>query len=186
MKAFLNREWSAIRRLVKRPIRKDVAAVAAVEFAIILPVMITMYLGGAEISRAVTVQRKISHVASVMGDLVAQSFAVSDADIDGIFEAADAIMYPYTLNLPKLTVAGVSIDSGSNPSFAWTKSKNGGATIDLGEIPTSMLQPDTFLVVAASSYEYTPNFGESFASSYTLKGQFYLHPRAGNEVEYVN
>ena len=44
---------------------------AAVEFALILPVMLVVYLGTLEASTLITMDRKVQSVAGAVGDLVA-------------------------------------------------------------------------------------------------------------------
>jgi Flp pilus assembly protein TadG len=48
-------------------------AAAAVEFALVLPIMLAVYIGSVEGSTLIVVDRKIQSVASSIGDLVARS-----------------------------------------------------------------------------------------------------------------
>src|SRR6202012_1951113 len=71
----------------------DQRGVSAVEFAILLPLMLTLYLGGAEISQAVSADRKTTLVAHTVGDLTAQASNVASSDITNTFSAATAVAY---------------------------------------------------------------------------------------------
>ena len=51
----------------------DTKAVAMIEFALILPTLLVLYMGSLEVSQVVTVDRKMSAVAGALGDLVARS-----------------------------------------------------------------------------------------------------------------
>ena len=72
---------------MKRPLlslrrfARDCRGVSAIEFAIIAPLLITFYLGMAETTQAMMAKRKASHVASAIGDLIAQDQSVTDAEI---------------------------------------------------------------------------------------------------------
>ena len=75
---------SLLRTPLWRPFRrfaKDARGVSAVEFALILPLMLTLYLGGNELTHALTIARKVTHATSSLGDLVTQTKAVSAADM---------------------------------------------------------------------------------------------------------
>ena len=51
----------------RRPIRRllrDKRGISAVEFAMLLPLMVTLYLGGVEVSQAVAIDRKVTLVAA--------------------------------------------------------------------------------------------------------------------------
>ena len=83
-------------RLMRRMrIVRDRRGVSAVEFALILPTMIVLYLGIAETGNAITVYRRMSAIASTAADLTAQTKTVSTADLDDIVSASSAILSPY-------------------------------------------------------------------------------------------
>ena len=48
--------------------KSDENAVAAVEFALILPLLIVLYIGTAELTQAISVNRKVTHLASSLAD----------------------------------------------------------------------------------------------------------------------
>jgi len=52
--------------------KADSEGVAAVEFAMIVPIMAIMFIGAVELSQAITVDRRVSQVASATADLVAR------------------------------------------------------------------------------------------------------------------
>jgi Flp pilus assembly protein TadG len=60
-----------------RRLLRDKRGISAVEFAMLLPLMVTLYLGGVEVSQAVAVDRKVTLVARSLGDLVAQATNVT-------------------------------------------------------------------------------------------------------------
>ncbi|HDL17096.1 MAG TPA: pilus assembly protein, partial [Rhizobiales bacterium] len=79
-----------------RALAHDTGGVSAVEFALILPIMITMYIGAVEFSSALTVDRRVSSVASAAADLTAQAEEVTSNSLQDIFTAATSIMTPYS------------------------------------------------------------------------------------------
>ena len=50
---------------------RDTRGLSAVEFALLAPVMISLYFGVAEVGQAFMVQKRQAHVASMVADLVA-------------------------------------------------------------------------------------------------------------------
>src|ERR1700742_830592 len=101
----------------------DQNGVSAVEFAILLPLMLTLYLGGVEISQAVSADRKTTLVAHTVGDLTAQSTDVTSAgDIPNFFNAGTKVAYPFTATVLKMTVSSVCIDAtGTRATIAWSQ-----------------------------------------------------------------
>ena len=53
--------------------RRDSRGVAAIEFAMIVPIMSAMFIGAVEVSQAITVDRRVTQVASSTADLVARA-----------------------------------------------------------------------------------------------------------------
>src|SRR5690606_13961191 len=67
----------------------------AIEVALIAPVMILLYFGLVEFSQGFMAQRRASHAASVVSDLVAQSERTNRAGIDAIYAVGGLIMRPF-------------------------------------------------------------------------------------------
>lgn len=169
---------------IARRLVKDPSAVSAVEFAFILPIMLTLYVGGIQISDALTVSRKVSHVASSLGDLVTQSSTITNADMTNILNAAASVMAPYSDTKLKMKVSGVTIDSQGKATVAWSDARNDtaltkGATVAL---PAGVNQKSSFIVTAEIHYPYTPKIGYAITGTYDLNDQFYLRPRLKDEV----
>lgn len=90
--------------------RKDSEGVAAVEFALIAPILLLLFVGTIEISLMVAIDRKISRTSSAIADLVAQGGfdnANSEAEIRAIFGMTDRIMYPYSNRIPCVVITQV-------------------------------------------------------------------------------
>jgi Flp pilus assembly protein TadG len=160
------------------------SGLAALEFALILPLMVGLYLGGFEVSEAFMINRKVTHTTSALGDLVAQAEELSDTDMNNILDASAAIMSPYPSNLVSMIVSGVLIDDEGIATVVWSDARNVtahevGTTIVL---PLGVIQLETFIVVAEVEYEYTPTFGHTFTGVITLSDAFYLRPRLQNVV----
>ncbi len=62
----------------------------------ILPIMVTLFLGGTELSQAISVKRKSVLVNRTIADLVAQDSQITNAEMTGIFNASAAVIPPYT------------------------------------------------------------------------------------------
>jgi Flp pilus assembly protein TadG len=111
-----------------RHFRRDSKGLAALEFALILPVLITMLFGMGELSLAVFCRTTITQVASTVADLMAQESAPTGTDLSNVYAAANTILYPYYPNLssskPKIRITSVIFDTSTNSTtvgrVAWT------------------------------------------------------------------
>src|SRR5882724_10887062 len=84
-----------LRSLCMRRFARDSRGAAAVEFALVTPLMLTMYFGMVELSSGVAIDRKVTLVSRTLSDLVAQATAVTNTDISNVFNASSAMMTPY-------------------------------------------------------------------------------------------
>ena len=99
---------------------REQSGVAAVEFAVILPVLLLLYIGIVDVTRGVVASRKLNLLSRTISDLVSQqptSLTVPISQLSTILASASAVMQPYPLTSLKLTVSAVDIKakSGSKP-----------------------------------------------------------------------
>src|SRR5207244_552221 len=70
----------------------DHRGLSAVEFALLLPLMLTLYLGGVEVSNGVAADRKVAITARTVADLAARMTTISNADMTNILGASSAVI----------------------------------------------------------------------------------------------
>jgi Flp pilus assembly protein TadG len=175
-----------------RPLKRHLASLArdrkgvsALEFALILPVLLILYFGTDELGEGLTVQRKVTHVTSSIGDLVTQSKTISSTDMENFFDAAESIIIPYNVNKLKMTVTALQIDASGNAKVVWSHTRNGTAltaNAPYTGLPDGVKQASTFLITAKVTYDYTPTIGYLLTGTFTITDQFYLRPRQGSTI----
>jgi len=162
-----------------RRFARDKRGISAVEFAMLLPLMVTLYLGGVEVSQAVAIDRKVTLIARSLADLVAQATTVTNSDMSNILNATAAIVVPYQDSKLKIVVSSVVIDAQGVAKVAWSDTKNGtaravGQTVTL---PAALNTASTSLIWAESQYAYTPTIGYVITGTKDLTDQIYMRPR---------
>src|SRR5882757_8547320 len=88
-----------------RGLIRDQRGVSAVEFAMLLPLMITLYLGAVEIDRKVTLTTR------TVADLASQVSSINNADMTNLLNASASVILPYDTTKLKVTVSEITIDS---------------------------------------------------------------------------
>src|SRR6476619_7638323 len=84
---------------------KDRRGVSAVEFAMLLPLMLTLYLGTVEISQGVAIDRKVTLTTRTIADLTSQVLTISTTDMTNIMNATTAVLAPFDVSKLKVTVS---------------------------------------------------------------------------------
>ena len=108
-----------------RKFLRSQSGVSAIEFAIILPVMVTMFLGMAEVSNYIEMSRRASSLASTAADLVAQEAIVDNADINDVFATMAIVGSPMNPASIRISITSVVADpDGTTNRVAWSDAKN--------------------------------------------------------------
>ncbi|MFQ5563494.1 MAG: TadE/TadG family type IV pilus assembly protein, partial [Parvularculaceae bacterium] len=155
-------------------------AMAATEFALILPVMTLLFFGMLEGADALSVKRKISHAANTLTDLAAQSTEISPAEIDDLFTGVERILEPNdTSSLTYNLVSVIRDPDSGEPVVHWSRDNagvepytRGGPFTNLED--ASLLNAQTSLIVVEMSYQYNSRlthhvFGAPISFSETVK-----------------
>jgi Flp pilus assembly protein TadG len=171
------------RRLARLASNRD--GVSAVEFAMLLPIMITLYFGTVEITQGLSIDRKVTLAARVASDLVTQAASIDTAGVNGVFQAATSMIVPYpTGSALKVTITAVSINAQGQATVAWSDTLNGTAKT-VGNpvtLPTGLVVNNTQLIWSEVEYSYTPAVGYVITGSIPLKDQIYMRPRLSDKV----
>lgn len=159
-------------------------ASAAVEFALIGPLLIVLYFGAAELTQGYLADRRAAHAASALGDLVAQSSSVTPSQVSDYFAAGDAIVAPFPTTPLAQRVSGVSIDANGNATIAWSQA-SGMSVLATGSsvsLPAGVGGANQGLVMSESQYVFTSNIGMFFKTPITLSSAYYFTPRNSSQV----
>jgi len=179
------------RHLLRRDISKKLArfkrensGLAAVEFSVLLPFMLTLFLGSVEVSTAAAIHRKVMLTAHTLGDLASQSTSLSSAQISGILSASTAIIAPYAPGGLQSTVSEVSINGSGVATVVWSYSQN-GTPLTVGSVvnvPASLATPNSYLLLGQAQYTYNPPYGYVITGPLTMSEQIFIIPRQSTSV----
>lgn len=178
-----------------RQLRRDNAGVAAVEFALVAPVMILLYFGLAEYCQAMMADRKVSHVASSIGDLVAQSDQISNADMTDIFTIGKTLVAPFSGTILKLRVTSVTVDANNVPKVDWSDGSgltalSKGATVTLPKNAADntkfFINKGETVIMSEAQYLYDSPVKYLAKTGITFNEVYYLRPRKSDVVTRVN
>src|SRR5436309_14672764 len=118
----------SLRLLLSKNIRslvRDQRGVSAVEFAMLLPLMVTLYLGTVEISQGVGINRKVTLTTRTVADLASQVSSINNADMTSMLDASSSVIAPYDVSKLNVVVSAVTIDNAGVATVAWSDTLNG-------------------------------------------------------------
>ncbi len=167
---------------IKTPPRfwRDVRGLAAVEFALIVPLMLTLYFGTLETSDALTASRRVTNVAQTAADLVAQVPSVSTSDLTDIFSVSSAILTPYNTSAVKIVISSVVANASNVTTVAWSSAYGGATARTVNSsvtLPTGLTTANTGIIMAEVTYTYTSPISTFITGPITMSETAYLRPR---------
>ncbi len=162
----------------------DRSGVSAVEFALIAPVMIAILFATIEVSLLLTADRKVTQATSAVADLVAQDDIITADEIIDIFTASSAIMQPYDITGLQMRVTSVLMDVDGTVTVDWSEGQHiaplmPGSNVN---VPAGILQPNSSIIMAEVTYNYTSTLGTFLTAPIGLSDSFYLRPRRSQSV----
>ncbi|EMS36610.1 TadE/TadG family type IV pilus assembly protein [Candidatus Liberibacter americanus] len=164
--------------------------VAAVEMAIIFPILICIYIFTYEIANIYSFSKRITRVAGSIGDIVAQENSINNRYLDNFSLLAKATMYPYSYNSINhkisIKIVGYWIDDRSviHRKWFWSSDKSSSSNC---KIPDSMIDNSVFIVCSdvSGSYPYTifpKDFSPSYIKDIKINRTFYYRQRLGEII----
>ena len=172
----------------------DERAVAAVEFALIMPFLLALYFGSMEASALFTVDKRVNTISVTLGDLIAQwdpdDGTIPAATLTTYFAAATGLITPYSSTGLKQVVSLVFVKSDGTTKVLWSTQTGGGTTRTVGAAYTPLSSTGSNQmtntvagggchVAAETSYSYQPLLGQVFKSALNLAHTNYFIPRYG-------
>jgi len=106
---------------ITRRFLRDKRAVAGIEFALIAPILVLLYLGMVEITTGIDVNKNLGRATSMVADLVTQQQTVTTTDLGNIMRIAQATILPYRRDLPQITITSINISAAGNATVLWSR-----------------------------------------------------------------
>jgi len=159
-------------------------AVSAVEFAIVLPFMLLMYIGSVELGDGLAIKFKVTETARTITDLASQYVSIDQNDMSSILGASSTIVAPYSAASMVMTVSEITTDAKGNGTITWSCSLNGtpravGTAVTL---PSNLQTANISLLWGEATYPYTPQLGYVISGTVNIYQNTYFYPRLVNSI----
>lgn len=196
-RARVSRAGGWVSRLVN-----DRRGVAAVEFAFVVPLLLSMYFVTMEVGQAIETNKKVGRMGSMVADLVTQQQEVSKADLKNILMIGDATLQPYFRSKPIITVVAVTLNNDATPKATvdWSYKMENGEPVqgpakgNPVTIPEALRTPGGYLIQVEAVLPYKPVITWAADSkkplglagtidNFTMTETYYLRPRISTTIK---
>ena len=161
---------------------------SAVEFAIVLPFMLVLYLGSLEFGNATAVQFKTAMATRTVADLTSQYILIDNTTMSGILNAASTVVAPYSGSSMIVTVTQITTNASGQGTIAWSDSLNGtprtvGQSVTL---PTALQIANTTMIWSEVTYPYRSTFGYALTGTINISQSNFFYPRLSTTITRTN
>ena len=181
-------------RILLLKIARDRRGISAIEFALILPVILVMMAASEDLGQALMVDRRISQIAATASDMTAQQASWTATNLDAILTGTSTLIQPFPSGNLKIVVATVNVDASLNTTVAWSRGYNATAWT-VGAAPPftlskSILQSGVQMVMAQVTYSFTTPFATLLKpvtgiTSYTYTRNGINRPRTSDTITFT-
>jgi Flp pilus assembly protein TadG len=170
--------------------RSHEKGIAAVEFALTLPIMLFVFVGITQVGQAVSISHRVTITARTITDLVTRETVstgnVPATTIQTDLAAAAQVIAPYPSTPLNVTVSEITTDSNGNATVTWSQSwPNNNNALVAGSpftLPTTLQGNNVSVIYGKVTYSYTPILGYKIIQPMTLSDSLYLYPRTGTNI----
>jgi Flp pilus assembly protein TadG len=172
--------------------------VAAIEFAIVLPMLLIMALATFDAGRAIAIYMKVRAATFTLAAITNQFNNTTDpiqtTDMQAITGATAVVLAPYPSSPTVVTITQIKQTSATQAIVSWSYSVNGTAytagTTWTG-LPSGLTTNNAcgsypcYFIFAQVSYTFTPSFGYFITGPLTFSDNLYATPRSSTCIVYV-
>lgn len=168
--------------------------VGAVEFALIVPVLLILYVGALELSVAMSIDKKVAKATSISADLITQGTSTDKSTLQEMLGVAKSVVAPFDSSSLNMQVVGIQVDSSGNSTIAWSWDETNVRPLTNGDpitIPDAFEIPDTFLLQTTVDMDYEllmlvpegeGGLGGFIERTVNLNKVYYLHQREADTI----
>lgn len=161
---------------------------AALEFAILAPMMIFVLFGSIELLDLLDTNQRVENAAASLADVVARDTEVSDDEVTGFWAALDMLMFPDTSTNVNIRITSVSVQTTSQATVVWSEAhgnmapRQANSTITL---PSGMMTPGTSIIYAEAQMDYQGPLGLLLSGPLSLRHDAYRRSRLVDPIPRV-
>lgn len=159
---------------------KATGGLAALEFAILVPMMVLLLFGSVDVIDMLNANRRAQNVAASLSDVIARDTEVSTQEVNGLWTAAEVLLFPSNPGDMQMRISSISIESATTARVVWSEGHGGMAprtnnsTITL---PAAMMQSGTSVILTETVFTYTSPLGLVLSAPITMRHNAYRRSR---------
>ncbi len=162
---------------------------AAVEFALIAPILVTLFFGVVEGTGALSASRKTLLAANTLSDLVAQETEIAKASLDDLFVGMEDVIDSRDITVTFRVVSVFYDTADMKTKVHWSYDSTGAQpyaanSVYTGPLEVALFDDTTSLIVAEVEYDYSSPISARIMGPFTFERAASRWPRRSVRVSY--
>ena len=133
-------------------------AVAAVEAALIFPIMLTLFLGIFDLGNAILANQKTIRASQVVADLITRENIVTAEDVTGAIEAGRLALEPMDSASYGVDIVSIRFDENADAAIIWRETFNMAPLPNALTAVAALQTANEGVVMVSVNYLYNPVF----------------------------
>ncbi|MDG4603023.1 MAG: TadE/TadG family type IV pilus assembly protein [Defluviicoccus sp.] len=183
--------WCSGLSLRLRRLSRDQAASVSLELALVLPLLCALFLSGTEYVRFAILNQKLERATAMVADMIAQSPALTLAEINSLFAVVDDTLQPFALNDDGRVIVSSVTGTATTPVVNWQEDfGHGSDESKVGAVGATATLPNGLtladgenVIVSEVYYEYQPILLDDVFNDTILYRVSANRPRFGSLAE---
>ncbi len=163
--------------------RKAQEGVAAIEAAMVFPILLTLMLGTFDLGNGILANQKTIRASQVTADLLARNGAVTDAMIADAIKAGQLAFEPLSAASYGVDIVSIRFDADAVASIEWRETQNMTAMSDVLERVADIAEANDGVLVVGVRYDFEPVFAGFVVDNIPMYEIAFARGRKGAVVE---
>lgn len=161
---------------------RNADGVAAVEFALVVPVLIVCYFGLAEFCQAYMAQKRAQHTTSQIADMIARAPDTSRAELDAIFDVGSLIMQPFPEAGLSIRVTSITRGTDGIARVDWSRGRGLTGLSGVQTVPAGLIANGETIIMSETRYAFDSSMDRLLPGLTNFNGRYFLRPRLSDRL----
>ncbi len=164
---------------------KDRAGNVLVEFALLMPILATIFFGLFEGSQAILAYMKLVAATQTIADLITQQQSLTSTDMDNFNTAGQLVMGPFPTASFGFAATSVVFDINTGAAtLGWSQTRNASALGNWSALAAGYGQKGESVIIVQGNYGYTSVLSYVLPATINMSQIAFSRPRLVASIPY--